>query len=255
MKISIFSYAKIHILAGVVLLGLLSGCATVHEQGITTETKEIDLKGNGLVLMTLLVDNQFKPSYQPEVLVTHIETPNADSKEQRHNFKTDKEGAIATTEGTRYFLRMELPPGEYVVRGATCMYRSLLIVGTCIMPIHADITVTPDSITYVGHARGVTRERNKNEFRAGSLIPLIDQSVTGFSRSTFDVTIQDDSEKDMKTFRSLFPALATAQIDVKLLPPFDRQRAQIWWESDGRKDGAADSVSIKGENNSSSPSL
>jgi hypothetical protein len=100
----------------------------------------------------------------------------------------------------------------------------------------ADIQAKPNTVTYLGRARGVTRARQDGEFRAGPLIPLVDQAVTGFAKSTFDVELSDHMEEDLNAFRTIFPALSDADIQVALLPPFDRARAQAWWESDGKSD-------------------
>jgi hypothetical protein len=218
------------------MLGLMSGCATVHEMGVNKATTSLDLKGKALLLMSLQVANGYKPDYQPTVNVVYFETGAADSKEKRHNFKPDLEGTIVNSEGARYLLRMELEPGKYVLRGAGCMYRSFMLLGSCFMPIHADVEAKADTITYLGSAHGVTRERGEGEFRAGPMIPLIDQAVTGFSRSTFDVELSDNREEDLKAYRLLFPALSTADIQFNILPPFDRPRAQVWWETDGNSE-------------------
>ncbi|TLS75692.1 hypothetical protein FE236_09020 [Mariprofundus erugo] len=102
------------------------------------------------------------------------------------------------------------------------------------MPIHGDIEVKANSVTYIGRASGVMRERHGNEFRAGPVIPLVDQSVTGFASGTFDVTISDQSQEDISAYQDIFPALRKADIEVHVLPPFDRERAQRWWDSNGK---------------------
>lgn len=235
------------LLALAAILSLMSGCATVHEMGVDKNTETLNLNGDGLVLMSLELSNQYKPDYQPQVLVTHVETPDADSTEDRHNFKTDLDGTINSGGGSRYMLRMQLKPGKYVVRGATCMYRALLLNAICLLPIHADIEVSADTVTYLGRVSGVMRERKDDEFRAGPVIPLIDQGVTGFSSSTFDVTISDQSEEDLKSYRMLFPALSKAEIRPGILPPFDRARAQAWWETNGDSESAEPKVTQSGE--------
>ncbi len=220
----------------VVSLALLSGCATMHEMGLDKSTKTLELSGKGLVLMSLELSNQYKTEYQPQAIVVHVETPGAKNKADRHNFKTDMDGTVSSSNGTRYMLRMDLEPGQYVVRGASCMYRSLFLIAQCMMPVHGEIEVKANRVTYIGRASGVMRKREGSEFRAGPVIPLIDQNVTGFAASTFDVTTSDQSKSDLSAYQGIFPALKTANIEVNALPPFDRKRAQRWWDSNGRKD-------------------
>ena len=238
------SIAKKH-LAILTIIILLSGCATVHDMGVNKSTEKLNLDGNGLLLMSLEISNLYKPDYQPQILVTHLETPGADSKEDRHNFKTDLDGTVSSSAGTRYLLRMKIPPGKYVVRGATCMYRSLFLASSCLLPIHADIEVKGDTTTYLGRVSGTMRERKEGELRSGPVIPLIDQAVTGFATSTFDVVISDAWEEDVKSYSTLFPALAQAEIAKNIMPKFDKQRAYIWWESNGGSE--ANSPSNKSE--------
>jgi hypothetical protein len=91
--------------------------------------------------------------------------------------------------------------------------------------------VTPETkVSYLGAIQGTVRERQGDEFRAGSVIPLIDQSVAGASGGTFEVAVVDNYETDIKTFKKLFPAIQNVEVQRSILPPFDRQKAQAWWE-------------------------
>jgi len=74
------------------------------------------------------------------------------------------------------------------------------------------------------------RERQGNEFKAGASIPLIDQAVVGASGGTFDVEISDQFATDEALFRDKFVALKDIEIRKAILPPFDRAKAQKWWE-------------------------
>jgi len=188
--------------------------------------------------MSMEVSNQYKADYQPQIFLAYVETPDAKEKADRHNFKTDMDGTISSANGTRYLLRMELDPGHYIIRGASCRYQSMFLMAQCMMPVHSDIQVKANSVTYIGRASGVMRERQDGEFRAGPVIPLVDQNVTGFAGSTFDVTISDESKEDLASCQGIFPALKSTNIEVKVLPPFNRDRAQLWWDSNGKKDGA-----------------
>jgi hypothetical protein len=131
---------------------------------------------------------------------------------------------------------MEVDPGQYVIRGASALYKGFPIRAHCFMPIHANINAKPNMATYVGRAVGVTRKRQEGEFRTGPMLPLLDQGVAGFTMSTFDVELSDQRDEDLTTFGILFPALVNADIGIEILPPFNRQRATAWWENDGRED-------------------
>jgi len=199
-------------LLGLVIAGmfLVTGCATVHESAITKEDRTLSLNGEGMILLSLQVNNQYQPDYQPQIIVVNVETPNAKNKKDRHNFKTDLDGTVSSANGTRYLMRMQLKEGKYIARGAFCAYNSLFVHANCFVPIHTGFEVKANKVTY--------------------LLPLIDQSVSGFASSTFDVTIEDQSNNDIKAFKSNFPALRSTEVVNAILPPFDRDKAQSWWE-------------------------
>jgi hypothetical protein len=215
---------------------LFSGCASTHRMSLTPETQNLDLNNKALILMSLQLNHAYKPGFQPAVRTIQLESLNADTKGEQHNFIVDEDGAVQAQEGVLHMLRMEVDPGQYVIRGASAMYMGFPITAHCFMPIHTDIDVKPNTVTYVGRATGVTRKRQKGEFRSGPMIPLIDQGVAGFTMSTFDVELSDQRDDDLKTFGILFPALVNADIGIDILPPFDRQRATNWWENDGKED-------------------
>jgi len=213
----------------------LSGCATVHEMGLKKTDQKVSLNNEGLALMSIEVNNQYKPDYQPQILVINVETPNAESKKDRHNFKTDLAGTAASSNGSRYLIRMKLKPGEYIARAALCQYRSIFLMATCQIPIHGEFKVNAGEIIYLGRVSATMRERHDDEFRAGPVIPLVDQNVSGFASSTFDITISDQKKEDLKAFTENFPALRSENIKASVLPDFDREQAQLWWKTNGSK--------------------
>jgi len=214
---------------------MLSGCATVHEMGLKKTDQKVALNDEGIVLMSIEVSNQYKPSFQPSIFMMNIRAPNAKSKKDHHNFRTDMEGTIASGNGSRYLVRLKLKPGEYIARTALCQYRNIFLMATCQIPIHGEFEINAGEIIYLGRVSATMRERHGDEFRAGSVIPLVDQNVTGFASSTFDVIISDQQKEDLKAFTENFPALKSEEIKISVLPDFDRKQAQLWWESNGSK--------------------
>jgi uncharacterized protein YcfL len=211
----------------------LAGCATPQKMDLTRETQQVDVSKKSVVLISAEIANLHKPDYQPGATVVHVEKPNADKSEDRLNFAVDAEGTEVTKSGNRYLLRVSIEPGKYVLRGISGTSGNFPVRGMFFMPLHVDLDVVPGSIIYAGRIQGRIRARDegKNEFRAGSVIPLIDQSVTGFSSGTFDVTVMDVENEDLARFRSAFPALRASKIVKQVLPPFNRAVAQSWWES------------------------
>ena len=97
-------------------------------------------------------------------------------------------------------------------------------------PIHEELKSSEQGIYYLGNINATVRKRNENEFKAGPSIPLIDQAFAEASNGTFDILISDQWEVDGPEFKEAFPVLSQANIEKRILPKFDRDRAQKWWE-------------------------
>lgn len=217
-----------------VLIVALSGCATQSRMAFEDDKQVVTADGNPIYLMTVTLKNVYKPSFQPKLLVAHIEKQGATKSSDRLNFKMDEKSMNETDslpDGNNYFLRMELPPGQYNIVGLSSLSRTFPFIGSYFTPIHATLEATRGGIYYLGHVEATIRERQGNEFRAGPVIPLVDQAIVGASGGTFDVEITDAFATDESLFRTKFPALANAEIRPAILPAFDRAKAQQWWEA------------------------
>jgi hypothetical protein len=214
----------------VVLVAVLSACATPMKMGVTRETAKVDVTKESLLLMSVRLENAFKGSFHPAPGVLFVETPGASSKENRLNFIADREGGGADDTGTETQFRVMLPPGRYQLVAISAGVFRFPINGTAIVPLHTEIEVKPQTVTYLGRVVAKTRERGENEFRAGPPIPLLDQGVSGFSRTTWDIEFQDAATADLESMRKNFPALVGVEIRKEILPKWDRAKAQAWWE-------------------------
>ena len=210
----------------------LSGCATKLDMPYSQDQPAPDA-AKAVYLMTLTTKNTYHTSFQPDMLVINVESEGAKSKAERLNFVIDEAGTNETgmpEPGNSYLIRMQLPPGEYVIQGVTCLNRQFPVIASFFVPLHEKLAVTGSGFYYLGHVDGTVRERVGNEFRAGSVIPLIDQAAAGASGGTFDVVISDQWDKDSQLFTSKFSALQGANVQKAIMAPFDRALAQKWWE-------------------------
>jgi hypothetical protein len=216
------------------LCGVLSGCATVNPMAFDRTATAVDVRAKSVVLMTLDVSRSDESRYVPRPLVVYFEKPNATDKAGRQNFKIDGDADMIKTAGGRdvYVLRMALEPGPYQVKGIFGKASAFPFNGFFFVPLLMDIEVPKAAVTYAGRVKAELRPRQGNEFRAGSVIPLLDQSATGISGGTFDVSLEDASQEDIGIFKANFPALSETAITTTLLPPFDRPKAQRWWEGE-----------------------
>jgi hypothetical protein len=213
---------------------ILAGCATPTKMAFHKDTETVTSTTKPIFLMTATLKNSYRQSYQPKVIVLNVEKEGASQKSDRINFTMDdkaKNESGSPELGNSYFFRMELEKGNYVLRGLTGFSGVFPVRGHFFAPLHARMESTVPGIFYLGHVNAIVRERIENEFRAGSPLPLVDQAVTGFSGGTFDIEITDQFENDVPEFRARFPALREAVIQKAVLAPFDRAKAQQWWET------------------------
>jgi hypothetical protein len=221
-------------LAAISLALALTGCATRTQMPFQLDTDRFTEKNKPVYLMTATIKNTYRTSFQPRLIVVNVEKPGAKEAADRLNFVMDDKARNETDSadaGNSYLLRLELEPGRYEIRGFTSLARSFPVNGFFFVPMHSPLESKDSGVFYLGHVSATVRERQGNEFRAGSPIPLIDQAVAGASGGTFDVVITDEFAVDEAAFRSKFPALNGVKITKAILPGFDRAKAQSWWEA------------------------
>jgi hypothetical protein len=61
------------------------------------------------------------------------------------------------------------------------------------------------------------RQKQQGESMAGSLLPLIDQMVSGAISGTFDTKIVDNFVSDEQEFKDTFPALKDIEIKLSII--------------------------------------
>lgn len=213
---------------------ILAGCATPTKMAFHQDTEAVTSTTKPVFLMTATLKNSYRPSYQPKVIVLNVEKEGASQRGDRINFTMDdkaKNESDSPELANSYFFRMELEKGNYLLRGLTGFSGIFPVRGNFFAPLHAEMKSAVPGIFYLGHVNATVRERIGNEFRAGLPIPLVDQAVTGFSGGTFDIEITDQFEIDVSEFRARFPALREVVIQKAILAPFDRAKAQQWWEA------------------------
>lgn len=222
-----------------VVCGLLNACATVNPMAVNKATTTVDTASKSIVLMTVDVSRSDDSRYVPVPYVVKVERAGAQTKSDRHNFTFGKDVATFEADGHPvYMVSMALAPGEYVLGEVTGNASAFPFIGTFNVPLVIPFTVKPNAVAYVGHLTAKLRPRKEGEFRAGPLLPLIDQGVTGLSGGTWDVSIDDGYTHESPRFRTAYKALSNTTIENSPLPPFDRAAVQRWWEgttSDDKK--------------------
>lgn len=213
------------------LLVLVTACATTVKPGLTNSTTKLDLGDDCMLLLTAELANDYHPFYQPEAMMLQVETLDPKDSKDRMNVLTDQEGTSVSESMNKYIFRARLKSGKYVLRGIAGSSGIFPIHGTFFVPLHCEIDAKKGEVVDLGKVVARTRERQGGEFRAGPVVPLLDQAVTGYSGSTFDVKTSVSKEDDVNALKVKFPVLRTVQLVEEPLPPFDRNAAQKWWET------------------------
>ena len=217
--------------AAMVLVGVwLAGCATLVPMPLSAVAGGAGDEGKVILLMTASVTNEYRKSATPYIKAIYIERPGASEKSDRFNFLVDDEARADLKQSNEYLLRMELPRGDYILRGFGGTGGVFPFIGFFRAPIHADLKLAEPGVFYLGHVDAIVRPRQEGEFRAGPSMPLLQQTVTGFAEGTFDVIVSDHFAVDIPRFRVRFPKLGERKVRPAILPPFDRLKAQNWWQ-------------------------
>lgn len=217
----------------VLATAVLTGCGNMRKMPFQSEAEQVPPDAKPIYLMTVDVRNAYKPRYLPMVRSVHAVRRDEAGKEEVLTFSMDSKGIYYGEDDDqppRFFVRLQLEPGAYTLRGMSALGRAFPINGSFYIPLHAPLHAHGTGLAYLGAVSATVRERQGDEFRAGPPIPLIDQAVAGASTGTFDVVVSDRFEEDMAVFRKLFPALTQREVGKAILPPIDRAKAQAWWE-------------------------
>lgn len=217
------------------LVLLLTGCASPTKMAFHNDSAEALESGNPIYLMTANLKNVYKTGYQPELGMVYLRRGEASTSTDRLNFVIDDKAKFETNDplvGNSYYLRMELPEGDYTIKSFWSKHYSWPIHGQFLTPINQELKAEGNGIYYLGHVEAIVREREGNEFRAGPVIPLLDQAVSGAAGGTFDIKITDNWIQDRRQFLNKFPMLEGQTITKVILPEFDREKAQKIWEGE-----------------------
>jgi hypothetical protein len=220
----------------VLAMVLLAGCASTRPMAYGPDPAAVkDATKQPIYLMTVTVKNPYKTYYLPKLIRVFVERGTGQGEGDAFTFVPDepsKNEMNTDKDGNRYFLRLPLDAGKpHRVPNVFFMASVFPFHGSYLLPLNAELAAAEPGVYYIGHVEASIRERKENEFRAGPVIPLIDQSVTGASSGTWDVTIEDRWASDEVLFKERFPALANTPVRKAILTPFDRARAQRVWET------------------------
>jgi hypothetical protein len=208
------------------LLLLTAGCAT---KNALDQDGAIDLKDESLAIIALKITDTHKPKYSP--VPKRLYAKKIDKSEDNPGLlilgvpkEAYRKGGSEEAPYSEYLVSMKLKPGEYRMQDIWVESNKFPISGMGAIPISSVFTIQPNSVAYLGRIEAVRRKRQDGEFMAGGPLPLIDQSVSGYSNGTFDVEIVDKYESDTDAFRKTYDALRSQTIEKSMLSPWQRPK-------------------------------
>lgn len=210
--------------AALVLVGG-GGCVTMKPMALSREAPAPSLDPQqSLALATLRLANVYKTGYQPHAKSLTVKGQGEKGERLTFDLGTPfKASAVETDQFEEFLVSMALPPGAYAVTTSHATASGFFILGNGLVEINSPFMLGPAQAVYLGRIDVTRRERVGDEPRAGIVIPLIDQAVSGFAGGTFDVKIVDRYDEDLAIMRAQFPALEKVTVEKQILPPPRRE--------------------------------
>jgi len=214
---------------------LFAGCASPRGMATLDDAASVAKPTKNVYLLTVTLRNTHTPAYQPKLNAVKILKITGPETYKTLRFEADLTSRSESDRaeiGSNYLLRLEMEPGQYVIMGLESWGQAMIMSGDFFTPLGNRLTVPANNpgIRYLGHIDAVLRARKGDEFRACSTLPTQEQRLTGAYNGTFDVVITDQWETDSVKFQTKFPALKDAKVTKFLIPPYNRETIQRWWD-------------------------
>lgn len=210
---------------------MLGGCASKLPMAVDSETKALDLSDKSVLLLMVDIERKEKSRFVPEPIFLNVGKLDADDKFVDGKIQSvDGDGEFEINDDkTRYLFRVPAPEGKTSLSGIYGQAKAFPLVGQFSLPVGLQVPVKKGSVVYLGRLEAVLRPRADHEYRAGAVIPLIDQAATGLSGGTFDIKLVDRSAEDLPMIRAAYPVLANTPIETMLLPIPSREYLDRQW--------------------------
>jgi hypothetical protein len=202
----------------VLAASLLVGCATMKPMGFSEPIAGLPQSRDAVAFFSVRTANQNKTGFQPKMSHVFVWEDGKDKRE-KYSFQVEDPYRQGKDEFNEYLISLRLPAGRYMLRELFGTAGVFPIRGTFGAPVFIPFELSPGSIVYLGRIEATIRtRRSDDELRAGPLVPLIDQAVTGLSGGTFEIRISDNYEGDVQAFGEKYPALAGLTMERAVLP-------------------------------------
>lgn len=211
-----------HLVMAALSIGMV-GCASVSKMPLQSNATAIDTSQKSVLVARVRIKNENHISHQPYLTAVSLTT-----QDKPQSFGAPTLLSDTSENGKEYFVSMDVAPGKTKLNFVQ-FTRSIpmVLMANAFARLDYEIDVPSNKIIYLGNINAVIVPRtDDSQPRAGAVIPLIDQSVAGFSSGTFKIDITDQYETDTKELVAKFPSLAGKEI-IKNVLPNKTQQAQV----------------------------
>lgn len=217
--------------AAVMTCSAITGCANTA-MPFGKQGERVAEVGKPVYLMTVSIRNGIRPAYFPQIRYVLVQDLSKE-KTTLLTFDIDKAGTVdGASERKRsdYYIRLPLDPGSYRIVGFEGeMFASPS--SKFLMQIQAPLKVSSKGIYYLGHVEAAMQESQSDaDVPAGPAIPLLNQTVPGIIKGTWQVQLSDRGAQDIPSFIQRFAPLKGAAIRKSSLPTSpDLKVARTYW--------------------------
>lgn len=186
----------------------ISGCSSHIGMALKENDQNIVIEKNSILLLKINIINEYK-EYPPEIKAIGI----SNTKERLVFDASEGLYQAIGEKGNSYLISMKLKPGNYSKLKIEGIATGFLIMGSFNFLPDYEFNIKENQVLYLGELNATNIEKTKDhERRAGRVIPLLDQAVTGFSGGTFKLNLLDNYEANITDFRARYPSLRGQKI-------------------------------------------
>lgn len=148
-------------------------------------------------------------NYPPRPLGISVEGIDGNGNVFEEDFDFDDEYQELGKKGLLIQGSVELKPGEYKMTKLKGVSGVFPVAGSFFFDPKTKLVLRKGEVVYLGRmVARLIRKTSRDQERAGPILPILDQVVTGFSRGTFTVDIEDRFDEDIARVKAAHPALA-----------------------------------------------
>ena len=192
----------------------MAGCASTQRMALSAKTKTLDLSEASVALMTLKIANEYKTGFQSTACFVSIKDMKT---EKTKAFIVGKPNHSVKKQFNDYLVSMKCVPGEHRFLNISGSSSHFPIYGSFVIPVSNSFDIQPGKVVYLGRIEAVNRKRVSNQPRAGSVVPLLDQGVSGFSGGTWHIKMYDNYEEDITAFKQKYPLIGNYTVEKMVL--------------------------------------